>query len=133
MPPVEATEATSEGPEIAAPAMSVAVAEPPAAAIPIAAPELVAVAAPPAPAPSAIPRIEVTPMALESLTPLLEQAGLMLVQTAPDKHAEVQQRIAAEPKPIRVPRERPVQPPIDTGPLIQVETRRRESQPMQSA
>ncbi len=103
---------------------------------PVAAEPTVAVAPAPAPQPATqfvLPRAAVTPMAVESLTPLLEQAGLILVQTAPDKHAEVQQRIAAEPKPVRVPRERPAMPPLDVGPLIQVETRRSDSQPSPSA
>jgi hypothetical protein len=33
-------------------------------------------------------------------------------------------RIAREPRPERVPRQRPALPPLDSGPLIQVETRR---------
>jgi ribonuclease E len=107
----------------------------PAPAAPVAAEPAVAVAPAPVSQPAAqivLPRAEVTPMAVESLTPLLERAGLILVQTAADKLAEVQQRIAAEPKPVRVPRERPPLPPLDVGPLIQVETRRHDA-PSQSA
>ena len=68
-------------------------------------------------------------MAIEALAPLLDKAGLILVQTSPTKHAEVLTRIATEPKPARTPRERPAAPPLDVGPLVQVETRGREGQP----
>ena len=40
------------------------------------------------------------------------------------KLADVLNRFASEAKPVRVPRERPVPPPLETGPLVQVETRR---------
>jgi ribonuclease E len=91
-------------------------------------PVIAAVAPPSRP----LPPVEAAPMSVEALTPLLEQAGLILVQTAPAKHAEALARIAAEPRPIRVPRERPALPPLDVGPLIQVETLRRDVQPSQS-
>jgi ribonuclease E len=62
-------------------------------------------------------------MLVEELRPVLEHAGLTLVQTQPAKLADVLARFASEEKPVRVPRERPVLPPLDTGPLVQVETR----------
>jgi hypothetical protein len=76
-----------------------------------------------------LPRAQTMPMAIEALAPLLDQAGLILVQTSPTKHAEVLSRIAGEPKPPRTARERPALPPLDIGPLVQVETRRRDGQP----
>ncbi len=123
------TIATEEAPIAAAPQFAEAVAEPNEPTPQLQQP-VIAAAAPPS---IALPRVEAAPMSIETLTPLLEQAGLMLVQTAPAKHAEVLARIAAEPGPIRVPRERPVLPPLDLGPLIQVETRRRDMQPSQPA
>jgi ribonuclease E len=69
------------------------------------------------------PTVVPAPMPVEALRPVLEQAGLTLVQTEPQKLADVLARFAAEAKPPRVPRERPVLPPLDTGPLVQVETR----------
>jgi ribonuclease E len=63
------------------------------------------------------------PLPLEQLLPLLESAGMTLAQTNADKHAQVQARIAAEPRAPRVPRQRPDLPPLDVGPLVQVETR----------
>jgi ribonuclease E len=65
---------------------------------------------------------------IDELLPVLDRAGLILVQTEPVKLAETQARLAAEPKPVRAPRERPAAPPLDVGPLIQVETRRSEAQ-----
>ena len=101
-PPTE--EALAE----AAPAATPPVPEPMRAATPIIVPQAVAPA----------------PMPVEELRPVLEQAGLTLVQTEPAKLADVLARFATEAKPARVPRERPVLPPTDTGPLVQVETRR---------
>ena len=63
------------------------------------------------------------PLPLEQLLPLLESAGMTLAQTNADKLAQVQARIAAEPRAPRVPRSRPALPPLDVGPLVQVETR----------
>lgn len=88
--------------------------------------EPAAVAAPlPAAAPIIVPpAVTPAPMPLEQLRPVLEQAGLTLVQTQPAKLADVLARFAGEARPVRVPRERPALPPLDTGPLVQVETRR---------
>jgi hypothetical protein len=63
------------------------------------------------------------PLPLDQLLPLLESAGMMLTQTDADKHALIQARIAAEPRVPRTPRVRPELPPLDVGPLVQVETR----------
>lgn len=46
------------------------------------------------------------------------------VNSDPAKIAAVQAAIAAEAKPIRVPRERPAAVQIDAGPLVLVETKR---------
>jgi ribonuclease E len=97
----------SAPPEQEAVAEPAAVTEPPRSAAPI--------IVPPAVAPA--------PMPVEELRPVLEHAGLTLVQTQPAKLADVLARFASEEKPVRVPRERPVLPPLDTGPLVQVETR----------
>ncbi|GIL04643.1 MAG: hypothetical protein AMXMBFR72_29270 [Betaproteobacteria bacterium] len=86
-----------------------------------------------APAPAAIavtpvlPKAVPAPLPIDELMPVLDRAGLILVQTEPLKLAETQARLAAEPRPLRVPRERPVLPPLDIGPLIQVETRRSQA------
>ena len=62
-------------------------------------------------------------MQLGDLMPILNNAGLILVQTEAQRLAAVQAAIRAEPKAPRVPRERPLLPPLDEGPLVQVETR----------
>ncbi len=108
----------------AAPAQLAAAAEPTPAPAP-------AVAVPPTPpaitvAP-VLPKAVPAPLPIDELLPVLDRAGLILVQTEPLKLAETQARLAAEPRPVRVPRERPVLPPLDVGPLIQVETRRSQA------
>jgi ribonuclease E len=64
------------------------------------------------------------PMPVEQLKAMLELAGLSLVQTEPDKLRDAHGRMSREPQPSRVPRERPVLPPPDARPLIQIETRK---------
>ena len=67
---------------------------------------------------------KVTPFALPlgDLESLAQSAGLQWVNSDADKVASVQAAIAAEPQPIRVPRERPPLVEIDDGPLVLVET-----------
>jgi len=67
------------------------------------------------------------PMPIEQLQAMLQLAGLSLVQTEPARLEETRARLAAEPRPVHVPRERPVLPPLDQGPLVQVETRQRHN------
>ena len=55
---------------------------------------------------------------------MLGTVGLDWVQSDADKIAQVQAQIAAEPKPVHVPRERPPAVQISTEPLILVETRK---------
>ena len=38
----------------------------------------------------ALPVVQQAPLPIDELQPVLESAGLMLVQTAPDRHAETQ-------------------------------------------
>ncbi len=79
-------------------------------------------------APIALPvmparRALMAPLPIDELTPLLNEAGLSLVQTHALKLVDAQSRIAAEPKPAHVPRERPALSPLESGPLVQIETR----------
>ncbi len=77
---------------------------------------------------------------LGELNQIADGAGLQWVNSDADKVAAVQAAIAAEPKPVHVPRERPAPVVIDEGPLILVETRKDlrdlnlpfEQQPVQS-
>jgi ribonuclease E len=73
-------------------------------------------------------RAVAAPLPLDQLLPMLESAGMTLAETNQEKYAVVQARIAAEPAAPHVPRERPILPPVDVGPLVQVETRRESTQ-----
>jgi len=68
------------------------------------------------------------PLPIDELDSVLQSAGLTLVQTAADKHANTQAKLATEPAPQRAPRERPHLPPLEEAPLVQVETGR-DAQP----
>ncbi|WP_094782806.1 Rne/Rng family ribonuclease [Paraburkholderia ribeironis] len=58
----------------------------------------------------------------EALKPVLEQAGLVWVNTDADKLRAAQQAAAQVVKPARVVRERKALPPLDNAPMQQVET-----------
>ena len=79
----------------------------------------------PAPAPAVgMPKVVPYTLSLDDLRHVAQASGLEWVNSDADKVAEVQAAIAAEPKPIHVPREpRPVVV-IDEGPLVLVETRK---------
>ena len=83
----------------------------------------------PAPAEAQAPRHhgmpQVTPfrLPLGDLDALAQAAGLQWVNSDADKVASVQAAIAAEPRPIHVPRQRPPLVVLDEGPLVLVETR----------
>jgi ribonuclease E len=78
-----------------------------------------------APAPA---RPETYVLALDELQRIAESAGLVWVNSDPDKIRAVQEAIAAEPRPVHVPRERPPVVVVDEGPLVLVETRKDLSQ-----
>lgn len=61
---------------------------------------------------------------LDALKEIANSAGLQWINSDSDKVQEVQRLIAAEPRPVHVPRERPPAVVIDEGPLVLVETRR---------
>ncbi|MHA7600317.1 Rne/Rng family ribonuclease [Alicycliphilus sp. T452] len=97
-----------------------------------AAPEAVAAPAPAAapatpaePAPAGgMPRVQAFTLPVDSLIQVAQASGLEWVNSDAGKIAAAQAAIAAEPKPVRVPRERPPAPVLDEGPLVLVETRR---------
>ena len=80
----------------------------------------------PSPATSrqAMPKIGSYDLPLQDLNALAHQSGLEWVNSNADRVAQVQAAIAAEPRPIHVPRERPPTVVVDEGPLILVETRK---------
>jgi ribonuclease E len=71
-----------------------------------------------------LPRVQAYKLPLGSLNEVASAAGLQWVNSDADKVAAVQATIAAEPKPVHVPRERPAPVVLDEGPLILVETRK---------
>ncbi|HEX2013021.1 MAG TPA: ribonuclease E/G, partial [Roseateles sp.] len=108
-----AEEAAAE-PALAAPA-------PVAVAAPVPAPVATAPATAPAPAAVSVPAFV---LPLNDLQAVAEGAGLHWVNSDADKIRVAQEAMAAEPKPVHVPRERPPVVTVDEGPLVLVETRK---------
>ncbi len=130
-----AVAATPVAPVVVAEKAAAAPAHPAPAAMPLEAPKAAAPAptpaAPTAQAPSAatpptraLPRVTSFALPLGELDDLAKSAGLQWVNSDADKVASVQAAIAAEPRPIHVPRERPPLVVLDEGPLVLVETRK---------
>jgi ribonuclease E len=71
-----------------------------------------------------MPRIGQYNLPVTELEGIAQASSLQWVQSNPARVAEVQAAIAAEPRPVHVPRERPPLVVLDEGPLILVETRR---------
>lgn len=61
---------------------------------------------------------------LAQLHNVAQSSGLEWVNSNPERIAQVQAAIAAEPIPVHVPRERPPAVVLDDGPLILVETKK---------
>jgi ribonuclease E len=80
--------------------------------------------------PASLAQAVAAPLPLDQLLPVLASAGMILAETNRERHAIVQARIAAEPPVPHVPRERPILPPLDVGPLVQVETRSGATAPL---
>jgi len=91
---------------------------------PAAAPAKAVAPAAPAATGRALPRVQAYTLPLSDLDQIASTAGLQWVNSDAEKIAVVQAAIAAEPKPVHVPRERPAPVVIDEGPLILVETRK---------
>jgi ribonuclease E len=81
-------------------------------------------AATPAPAVHRMPSIGSYELPMTQLQQVATGSGLEWVNSKPESIAQVQAAIAAEPKPVHVPRERPAPIVIDEGPLVLVETKR---------
>ena len=71
-----------------------------------------------------MPRIGQFTLPLAELHQIASASGLQWVNSDADKIAAVQAAIAAEPQPVRIPRERPPVVTLDEGPLVLVETRK---------
>jgi ribonuclease E len=71
-----------------------------------------------------MPKVHGYHLSIDTLQQVAQHAGLQWVQSNAEKIAHVQAAIAAEPKPIHVPREPKPAVVVDDGPLVLVETRR---------
>jgi ribonuclease E len=80
-------------------------------------------AAEPAPA-RGVPRVQPFQLPVDELKNVAEGSGLQWVLSDAEKIAAARDAMAAEPRPVHVPRERPAMVVADEGPLVLVETRR---------
>jgi ribonuclease E len=87
------------------------------------APVVAPVAAAPAVA-AGMPKLQAFELPMAELAQVAQSTGLSWVNSDAAKIAAVNAAIAAEPKAVRVPRERPVVQKADTAPLVLVETKR---------
>ena len=87
-------------------------------------PPVAATLSPPAAAAAGMPRLAQFELPLGKLDQVAQSSGLNWVNSNPEKIAAVQAAIAAEPKSIHVPRERPVVVQLGGEPLVLVETKR---------
>jgi ribonuclease E len=71
-----------------------------------------------------MPKLQPFALPLAELAQVAQSSGLSWVNSDAEKIAAVKAAIAAEPKAIHVPRERPVVVHMDGGPLVLVETKR---------
>jgi ribonuclease E len=117
-----ATPVTAPATEAAAPAPAPAA---PVAAAPAPAAPVAPVSAPATEATSkALPAVASYTLPIDSLQQVAHNSGLVWVNSDSAKVAAVQAAIAAEPAPVRVPRERPPAVVVNEGPLVLVETRK---------
>ena len=77
-----------------------------------------------APARQGMPHIQAFTLPMADMQAVAQGSGLEWVNSNPDSIAAVQAAIAAEPKPLHVPRERAPLVILDEGPLVLVETRK---------
>ncbi|MFS2032795.1 ribonuclease E/G [Polaromonas sp. CT11-55] len=75
-------------------------------------------------APISLPKVQSYALPLDELAQVAQSSGLQWVNSDAAKIAEAKAAIAAEVKPVHVPRERPPLVVADEGPLVLVETRR---------
>lgn len=75
-----------------------------------------------------MPKVSAFTLPMVQLQQVAQSSGLEWINSNPERIAQVQAAIAAEPRPVHVPRERPPAVVVDEGPLILVETKRDLSQ-----
>jgi ribonuclease E len=118
--PVHAAEVAQPAPTPVAPAAET----PKPAPAPVVVPVLAKVNAPVAAATTGMPKLQSFVLPLSELADVAQSSGLSWVNSDAEKIAAVQAAIAAEPKAIHVPRERPAAVQIEEAPLVLVETKR---------
>ena len=121
--PVNSAPAPAENMPASAPT-TVAAAAPTTTAAPAASGATSAAAPASSNAAKSLPKVQAYELPMASLIAVAEGSGLQWVNSDPAKIAQVQAAIAAEPKPVHVPRERPPAVVLDEGPLVLVETRK---------
>ncbi len=77
-----------------------------------------------APASATLPKVQSYDLPMQDLSQVAQSSGLQWVNSNAGKIAEVQAAIAAEARPIHVPRERQAVAASTEGPLVLVETKR---------
>lgn len=95
-----------------------------AAAAPVAAPVPAATGAAVSQTTRALPRVQPYTLSVAEMQAVAAASGLEWVNSDAAKVAQVQAAIAAEPKPVHVPREPKPAAVLDDGPLVMVETRK---------
>ena len=93
------------------------------ASVPAPAPAPVPAHAPAAPA-RTLPQVASYDLPLQDLAQVASASGLQWVNSDATKIAQIQAAMAAEPRPVHVPRERPPAVVLETSPLVLVETQR---------
>jgi ribonuclease E len=73
---------------------------------------------------ASMPKVQHFSLSLPELQAIAQSCGLEWVNSDAARIAAVQAAIAAEPKPLHIPRERPAPVVLDEGPLVLVETRK---------
>jgi ribonuclease E len=73
---------------------------------------------------SALPKVQSYDLPLQELAQVAQGSGLQWINSDAAKIAEAQAAIAAEVKPVRIPRERPPRVVSSEAPLVLVETQR---------
>lgn len=96
----------------------------PVPAAPVAAAPVTAPAPAPVAAPAGMPKVQPYTLGIDDLRAVAASSGLEWVNSDAEKVAQVQAAIAAEPAPVRVPREPKPPVALDEGPLVLVETRK---------
>jgi ribonuclease E len=91
---------------------------------PVVAVEPVATPVAPPPQSTGMPKVSTFALPTQALEQVAQGSGLQWVNSDASRIAAVQAAIAAEPKPVHIPRVRPTPVVLDQSPLVLVETKR---------